>query len=191
MNLEYQMTFEDFMALQKDSLKRIHYHQARYNITFVALSMIVFLLGMIVFTLLVRIFLDFLSENVRDILKICLSFIPVILLRPTLTKYYEFVTIRQLRSSLKKDKRWPRNVALSFNTAGIQVNSSYNGIIKNTDIAWKEIKQIGEDDDRFFLYYENAEAIILPKKNSTLTESERTKLGELMKQHLNHEFRLE
>lgn len=191
MKLEYQMTFEDFMALQKDSLKRVHYHQARYNITFVALSMIVFLLGMIVFTLLVRIFLDFLSENVRDILKICLSFIPVILLRPILTKYYEFVTIRQLRSSLKNDNRWPRNVSLNFQTSGIQVNSSYNGINKSTDIVWKEIKNIGEDDDHFFLYYENAEAIILPKKNLTLTESERTKLGELLKQHLNYEFKLE
>lgn len=188
MNLNYQMTFEDFMALQKDTLNRARHHQARSNVVFIALALMVLLLSLILFTILVPLFLGFFSENVRQLIIVCLSFVPVLLLKSTLVKYYDFVTLRQVRSLLKNDKRWPRNVTLHLHETGIQSNSTYNGIVKNTDIAWEEFKAVSEDDDRLFLYFENNEALILPKTYSSWTETEHMLLRDLIKQHLNHDF---
>lgn len=105
MNLNYQMTFEDFMALQKDALNRARHHQARSNVAFITLALMVLLLGLMLFTILEPLFLGFFSENVSQLIIVCLSFVPVLLLKSTLVKYYEFVTLRQVRSSLKNDKR--------------------------------------------------------------------------------------
>ncbi|WP_410503143.1 YcxB family protein [Exiguobacterium acetylicum] len=184
MKLHYQTTIDDYLALQKDYFKRGRYHQSKSNITFVALAMIVFLLGMIVFTILINILFDFLSENMRDVIIVCLSLIPVFLLKSTLVKYYEFMTIRQLKSSLKHDDSWPRDVTLEVNETRILAQSSYKRINKKTEVEWGDIKVVGEDDERLFLYYESNEALILPKGTQRLTEVESNAIRELLKKHV-------
>ncbi|TCI62846.1 YcxB family protein [Exiguobacterium sp. SH0S2] len=190
MDTKYQLTFEDFMALQKDSLKRIEHHQARYNITTIALAMMVFLFGFIVLHIVLPMSLYFYtlylnSENIFKIIVVCLALIPVILLKSFIGKYYDFVTLRKLKSAYKNDKRWPRDVTLHLHETGIHVNSSYVSGIKKTDVAWESIKVVGEDDHHFFLYYETNEAIIVPKMIPALNESENRILHDLINQHLN------
>lgn len=184
MNLKYQTTFEDYMALQKDSLKKTSYHQSRSKITYLALSGIVFFINLIIFNILVPVFFDFLSDNLITLIIFCAAIIPVLLMRPILLKYYSFVTIQQLKSSLKHEKKWPRDIVLQFHENGIQVHSSYFGVDKEIEVAWESIKVVGEDNDHFFLYYETNEAIIVPKNTPSLTESENTYLSDLIKQHL-------
>lgn len=190
MNTKYQLTFEDFMALQKDSLKRSEHHKARYNITTVALAMMVFLLGFIVLHIILPMSLYFYnlylnSENTFKLIVVCLAIITVILMRPLIGKYYDFVTLRKLKSTYKNDKRWPRDVTLHLHETGIHVTSSYISGIKKTDVAWESIKVVGEDDHHFFLYYETNEAIIVPKSNPEMNESENQILHDLINQHLN------
>ncbi|WP_214686085.1 hypothetical protein [Exiguobacterium sp. s155] len=136
MDTKYQLMFEDFMALQKDSLKRTEHHQARYNITTIALAMMVFLFGFIVLHIILPMFLYFYSlylnsENIFKLIVVCLAIIPVILLRPFIGKYYDFVTLRKLKSVYKNDTRWPGDVTLQLHETEVHVNSSYeNGTKK-------------------------------------------------------------
>ncbi|WP_161566938.1 YcxB family protein [Exiguobacterium sp. SL-10] len=190
MSTKYQLTFEDFMALQKDSLKRSEHHQARYNITTIALAMMVFLFGFIVLHIILPMSLYFYnlylnSENTFKLIVVCLAIIPVILMRPLIGKYYDFVTLRKLKSAYKNDKRWPHDVTLHLHETGIHVTSSYISGIKKTDVAWESIKVVGEDDHHFFLYYETNEAIIVPKSSPEMNESENRILHDLINQHLN------
>ncbi|WP_215189909.1 YcxB family protein [Exiguobacterium sp. s6] len=194
MSTKYQLTFEDFMALQKDSLKRSEHHKARYNITTIALAMMVFLLGFIVLHIILPMSLYFYtlylnSENTFKLIVVCLAIIPVILMRPLIGKYYDFVTLRKLKSAYKNDKRWPRDVTLHLHEAGIHVTSSYVSGIKKTDVAWESIKVVGENDHHFFLYYETNEAIIVPKVIPALNESENRALYDLIVQHLSRNSR--
>ncbi|UTT43865.1 YcxB family protein [Exiguobacterium aurantiacum] len=190
MNIKYQLTFEDFMALQKDSLKRSEHHQARYNITTIALAMMVFLFGFIVLHIILPMSLYFYnlylnSENTFKLIVVCLAIIPVILMRPLIGKYYDFVTLRKLKSAHKNDKRWPRDVTLHLHETGIHVTSSYVSGIKKTDVAWESIKVVGEDDHHLFLYYEMNEAIIIPQMMTELNKSENRAFHDLIMQHLN------
>jgi hypothetical protein len=196
MSTKYQLTFEDFMALQKDSLKRSEHHQARYNITTIALAMMVFLFGFIVLHIILPMSLYFYnlylnSENTFKLIVVCLAIIPVILMRPLIGKYYDFVTLRKLKSAYKNDKRWPRDVTLHLHETGIHVTSSYVSGIKKTDVAWESIKVVGEDDHHFFLYYETNEAIIIPKMISPLNESENRALLDSIVQRLNHSSKVD
>lgn len=196
MNTKYQLTFEDFMALQKDSLKKSKHHQARYNITTVALAMMVFLLGFIALHIILPMSLYFYtlylnSENTFKLIVVCLAIIPVILMRSLIGKYYDFVTLRKLKSAYKNDKQWPRDVTLHLHETGIHVTSSYISGIKKTDVAWESIKVVGEDDHHFFLYYETNEAIIIPKMISALNESENRALHDSIVQRLNHSSKVD
>ncbi|TCI59068.1 YcxB family protein [Exiguobacterium sp. SH0S2] len=194
MDTKYQLTFEDFMALQKDSLKRTEHHKARYNITTIALAMMVFLFGFIVLHIILPMSLYFYSlylnsENIFKLIVVCLAIIPVILLRPFIGKYYDFVTLRKLKSAYKNDTRWPRDVTLQLDETGVHVSSSFKSGIKKTDVPWDSIKVVGEDDGHFFLYYETNEAIIVPKFISSLTESENIAFYDLIEQRLNNDFK--
>ncbi|TCI24838.1 YcxB family protein [Exiguobacterium sp. SH5S13] len=194
MDTKYQLTFEDFMALQKDSLKRTEHHKARYNITTIALAMMVFLFGFIVLHIILPMSLYFYSlylnsENIFKLIVVCLAIIPVILLRPFIGKYYDFVTLRKLKSAYKNDTRWPRDVTLQLDETGVHVSSSFKSGIKKTDVPWDSIKVVGEDDGHFFLYYETNEAIIVPKIIPTLNESENIAFYDLIEQRLNNDFK--
>ncbi|MDL5378117.1 YcxB family protein (plasmid) [Exiguobacterium mexicanum] len=194
MDTKYQLTFEDFMALQKDSLKRTEHHKARYNITTIALAMMVFLFGFIVLHIILPMSLYFYSlylnsENIFKLILVCLAIIPVILLRPFIGKYYDFVTLRKLKSAYKNDTRWPRDVTLQLHETGVHVSSSFKSGIKKTDVPWDSIKVVGEDDCHFFLYYETNEAIIVPKSISSLAESENMAFYDLIEQRLNNDFK--
>ncbi|WP_353647121.1 Gfo/Idh/MocA family oxidoreductase, partial [Exiguobacterium sp. SH31] len=129
------------------------------------------------------------SENIFKLIVVCLAIIPVILLRPFIGKYYDFVTLRKLKSAYKNDTRWPRDVTLQLDETGVHVSSSFKSGIKKTDVPWDSIKVVGEDDGHFFLYYETNEAIIVPKFISSLTESENIAFYDLIEQRLNNDFK--
>ncbi len=194
MDTKYQLTFEDFMALQKDALKRTEHHKARYNITTIALAMMVFLFGFIVLHIILPMSLYFYSlylnsENIFKLIVVCLAIIPVILLRPFIGKYYDFVTLRKLKSAYKNDTRGPRDVTLQLHETRVHVNSSYKSGTKKTDVSWDSIKVVGEDYGHLFLYYETNEAIIVPKIIPTLTEAENMAVHDLIEQRLNYNFK--
>lgn len=135
MDTKYQFTLEDFMALQKDSSKRSEHHKARYNITTISLAMMVFLFGFIVLHIILPMSLYFYSlylnsENILKLIVVCLAIIPDTLLRPFIGKYYDFVTLRKLKSTYKNDTRWPRDVTLQLHETGVQVSSSFKSGIK-------------------------------------------------------------
>ena len=190
MHLEYKMTSEDYIALQKDSLKRIDHHKARYNVTTIALAMMVFLFGFIVLHIILPMSLYFYSlyihsEHIFKLIVVCLAIVPVILMRRYIGKYYGFVTIRKIKANLKNDKGWPRDVTLHLHEAGIHVNSSNNQLNKNTNVTWESIKNIGEDSDHYFLYFEENEAIIIPKRDNSWDEREKQKLQNMLQKYLN------
>ncbi|WP_369696453.1 YcxB family protein [Exiguobacterium aurantiacum] len=185
MNTKYQLTFEDFMALQKDSFKRIRLHQIGYTVILTLLISMVFMSAFAIMILILPKSIYLFSETLYFILAACLSILPVIFMRPLFKKFYDTIMIFLYRLLFKKENRWPRNITLHIHQSGIHLNSSNHQINKNMDVTWASIKDVGEDDNYLFLYYEDIEAIILPKNNPSLTETENKTLYKLVNQYLN------
>lgn len=185
MTLNYQVTFEDFLALQKDSFKRIRMHQAAYNIILTLLISIVFMSSFALIILLLPKSIYLFSEILYFLLAALISVLPVVLMRPVLAKFYDTVMILLYRILFSKDQRRSRNIKLYIHEDGIHLNSSNSQITKNLDITWESVKTISEDDNRFFLYYEKTEALILPKRPPSISHSEQILLQDYLKKYLN------
>ncbi|WP_368915774.1 YcxB family protein [Exiguobacterium acetylicum] len=179
--MAYQMTLEDFMALQKDSIQHSKYHIKRQRRSIVVMDMMVFCCGFV-----------FTSYWLPQIMSVVLFlFIAVVggslhalLLFPFIKKVYLTITLWQLRYFLKSDERFPRNVILNIDEKGIKINSIQDQVTNQLQIEWKSIDKVSEDDDHYFLYFEENEAIIIPKQIHDLNKTEQIKLRHLLQTYL-------
>jgi hypothetical protein len=185
MVVEYQISFEDFMALQKDYVKRGKIHRIKANILFVLLTAMVFLSGIIVSILVLPQSAYLMSFTSYQLLPIFIGIILAALMIRPVKKFYAFAIGLQLKFMLRNDKRWPHDVILHIHETFIDLTVIREKMNTTTKIAWESIKMMGEDGKNLYLYYEEAEAIIVPKSNPALNESENRILHDLINQHLN------
>lgn len=185
MVVEYQISSEDFMALQKDYVKRGKIHRIKANILFVLLTAMVFLSGIILSILVLPQSVYLMSFTSYQLLPIFIGIILATLMIRPVKKFYTFATSLQLKFMLRNDKRWPHDVILHIHEAFIDLTVIREKMNTTTRIAWESIKMIGEDGKNLYLYYEEAEAIIVPKSSPEMNESENQILHDLINQHLN------
>lgn len=184
MIIKYQLTFEDDMALQKNFIKNADCHKRREKLSFILAELTVFFAGMVLIAI-------FLPQDINLALfcgiSIGAGILTALLLAPFIKKIYTPVTLWQYRILLKKRKdiNWPRNVTLNLNEKGIEICSAHNKVKGNVQVAWESIKKVNEDENHFFLYFEESEAFIIPKSNYILSEAEQGMLRSRLKNQLN------
>lgn len=197
MIIKYQLTFEDFIALQKDFIKYSKYHRTKHNFTILVLYAMAFSGGFLATILALP---RTISANFHLSLAVGIGILLAILLTPFIKKYYDFVTLKQYRYLLRNDKRWPRDITLHLHEKGIDMSSvhgeimgsdkrpAYGKINGKNEVAWGSILELNEDEDRLFLYFDAREAIIIPKSEPILSKAEQEMLRKLLKQHLSSDI---
>lgn len=178
MIIEYQITLEDFMALQKDLIKNTVYHKRRQKLAFILTELTVFFLG---FTFAALFLPQTISLAVFCALAIGAGILLALLLAPFIKKIYTPITLWQYRLLLRKDKNWPRNHTLHLHESGIDLSSVHNKVKGNIQFDWESIEKVSEDEKHFFVYVEESEAFIIPKSIPDLSDAEQKMLRSRLK----------
>lgn len=185
MIIKYQLTPEDIIAMKKDSFKKIRFHQKRFNTPLIAVIFFVYWSGILLAPFLLEpTSLDIPFSGLFSILGAIGAILFVMLMMTVISKLYDFVTLSFYRFVLRNDKRLPRDVTLRFQETGINIHSTNGQSQKNTELAWESIEDISEDGKRLFLYFNEEEAIIIPKSEPILNEAEQGMLGDLLNRYL-------
>ncbi|TCI47943.1 MULTISPECIES: YcxB family protein [unclassified Exiguobacterium] len=184
--IHYQLTQDDFFAFQKNFIGTSPYHKRFSRFYTAILSLLAAYLGFaLVIILLPR---TISSAPLILALAVSASVLSVLLQLRFSKKMYQNMTLWQFRYMLKKNTKWPRDVTLYFNEFGVEVNSLHNRVNKRIQVAWEAIERVSEDETNYYLYLEVREAIIVPKQNNTLSETEQTKINDLLQKHLSISF---
>ncbi|TCI24836.1 MULTISPECIES: YcxB family protein [unclassified Exiguobacterium] len=188
MIVKYQMSYEDYMALQKDSLKRTKFHRIKSSILFILLTVMVFLFGIVLSILVLPQSSYLMSFKLYQLLPIFIGILLALVMMCYVKKFYAFATIAKLRFMLRNDKRWPHDITLNIHEVGIDLTYSRENSDTTTKVIWDSVKTIGQDRNHLFLYYEETEAVIIPTSYNLLGKEKQEILRKLLKQHLNYEF---
>lgn len=162
MIVQYQLTLEIFMALQRNSIHTLNYHKRRQQLSNIMMSILVFCLGFLFTKLLLS---SLVAEELIFSLALTGGIFLALALMPFVKRIYPYVTIWQFRYFLKNDLRFPTNVTLVINETEIIITSKQNLVTSQKNISWESINKLSEDDSYYYLYVEEDDAIIVPKHN--------------------------
>lgn len=179
--IHYRLTQDDFFTLQKNFIKNSVPDKRRSILVTLVLMSLTAFYG---FALAIVLLPQTLSAPVILALAVSAAVVPALLLFPLFKKVYFTMRLRQLRSILRQDSKWPRDVTLLIHENGIEVNSLHNAVNKRVQVAWEAIERVNEDETHHYIFIEAAEAIIVPKQNQMLNETERIQMNDLLQKHL-------
>lgn len=187
MILRFQLSYEDILALQKNILKNGEYHRKREKQLIIILTVIIGSLSMYFGSLFLTISLYYENPNLYNSLVILTGISSVLIFLPIIRKLYAPIVIWQYKSLTKKNsnKKWPVNMTLTLNKQGIEVNSNRNQVRKNFIVNWEAFHKVGEDEKRFYLYFDENDAIVIPKTWNNSTQDEQIELQKILKYYLN------
>ena len=179
--IHYRLTQDDFFTFQKNFIKNsVSDKRKSILVTLALMSLTAFYGYVLAIVWLPRT----LSASLIIALAVSAAVVPALLLFPLFKKVHTTIRLRQLRSILRQDSKWPRDVTLSVHETGIEVSSIHNTVNKRVQVAWEAIERVSEDETYHYLYIEAAEAIIVPKQNRLLDETERIRMNDLLQKHL-------
>lgn len=179
--IHYRLTQDDFFMLQKNFIKNSVSDKRRSILVTLVLMSLTAFYG---FALAIFLLPQTLSALAILALAVSAAVVPTLLLFPLFKKVYFTIRLRQLRSILRQDSKWPRDVTLSIHEIGIEVNSLHNAVNKRVQVAWEAIERVNEDETHHYIFIEAAEAIIVPKQNQMFNETERIQMNDLLQKHL-------
>lgn len=187
MILRFQLSYEDILALQKNILKNGEYHRKREKQLIIILTVIIGSLSMYFGSLFLTISLYYENPNLYNILVILTGISSALIFLPIIRKLYAPIVIWQYKSLTKKNsnKKWPVNMTLTLNKQGIEVNSNRNQVRKNFIVNWEAFHKVGEDKKRFYLYFDENDAVVIPKTWNNSTQDEQIELQKNLKYYLN------
>ncbi len=180
--IHFQLTKDDFFALQKNFIENSDYHKRRARHVTIVLMLLTVLWG---FLLAIFLLPQTISVPLFLGLAIGSSLFLALLLFPFLKKAYVNITLWQFRYLLKQETKWPRDITLYINENGIERNSLHNNVNKRLQVAWDAIERVSGDETNHYLYVEARETIVVPKQNQMLSETEQSKINYLLQQNLN------
>ncbi|TCI24837.1 hypothetical protein EVJ30_13905 [Exiguobacterium sp. SH5S13] len=190
MIINYQLTYEDIIALQKDYLNKTRSRRQKKTTLIIATIFIVYWIGLFLASLLFKPTSS--TSSFYDILPILGAFggvLFIVLMMPAISKISDFVRLLIYRFVLKKDNSFPRDLILHFQETGIEIHSINNQIKKITKVSWKSIERLGNDKTRLFLYYlESKEGVIVPISDARISKAEKQKLRDLLNQYLSSDI---
>lgn len=187
MILRFQLSYEDILALQKNILKNGEYHRKREKQLIIILTVIIGSLSMYFGSLFLTISLYYENPNLYNSLVILTGISSVLIFLPIIKKLYAPIVIWQYKSLTKKssNKKWPVNMTLTLNKQGIEVNSNRNQVRKNFIVNWEAFHKVGEDEKRFYLYFDENDAVVIPKTWNNSTQDEQLEMQKILKYYLN------
>lgn len=187
MILRFQLSYEDILALQKNILKNGEYHRKREKQLIIILTVIIGSLSMYFGSLFLTISLYYENPNLYNSLVILTGISSVLIFLPIIKKLYAPIVVWQYKSLTKKssNKKWPVNMTLTLNKQGIEVNSNRNQVRKNFIVNWEAFHKVGEDEKRFYLYFDENDAVVIPKTWNNSTQDEQIEMQKILKYYLN------
>ncbi|KNE19381.1 YcxB family protein [Virgibacillus pantothenticus] len=163
---KFNITDKDLIAQQKNAIKTTKFHR----ITRI-MQLIVFFL----FVVYILAFSRLSTDNYMFGLILCL------ILTPVVWKSYEYATISRSKGILKHHKN---------KLGGFTLNLSDEGFTKESKnltekVRWDELKQLKEDEKRYFLYLTDLHAITIKKEPENMNIEEVKAYQEFIKRKVN------
>lgn len=180
--IHYQLTQDDFFTFQKNFIENSDYHKRKSKRVTILTALLTAFYG---FALAIFLLPQTISAPLFIALAVSGGLILALFLLPFIKKFYPKLTLWQLRYMLKQETKWPRDITLYINETGIELNSLHNDVNKRIQVAWEAIERVSEDETKHYLYIEAREAIIIPKQNQMLSETEQSKINHLLQKNVN------
>ncbi|TCI20443.1 YcxB family protein [Exiguobacterium sp. SL-9] len=181
MTITYQLTPEDFISLQKDLIKNTNYHKRRSKFLLIYTELLAFAYG---FAAVVWFFPRVISFTAFVLVAIASGVLVMLLLYPLLRKMYPPITLRKSMVQLKKMGGWPRTVTVKLDDSGIEWTSDNPRSKGMLQIPWESIDKASQDEKHLYLYFQEADAIIIPKKINGLDSIEQSELERLLNPYM-------
>ncbi|WP_211654107.1 YcxB family protein [Planococcus alpniumensis] len=185
MQIQYQLTYDDVLTFQEYETRYSTRHKIRGGVFHVLITLLVFIVVASIIIILIPILFQFENQPIPYTPIFITAVLIALISAPFLKKIYVPVILWQYKQIFKKtkDRRWPRPIAIILKSEGLNVKSVHNGIKEDIDISWESIQKVIDYGDLYFLYIQKREALIIPKKNQTITTEQQEKLRESLKQH--------
>ncbi|OGX79987.1 hypothetical protein A6395_03810 [Exiguobacterium sp. SH31] len=176
----YKLTLEDVLSFQQDMIHHSNQHKKSRKIWLIFMSAPAFLLGYLATT--------FILPPPESIALFSLTVIGVgilfaLLLRPLLKDLYAPFALRQFRL-VNKDSAWPTDITLQLSDSHVEMHVVHGKINRTTQVPWTSILKVNENETHRFLYFEDDEALIIPKSKAGITEVEQSEIDRLLGKHL-------
>mgnify|MGYP001263483364 CR=1 FL=1 len=168
MTVTFTITDEDLIAQQRNALKHTKFHKKTK-----IMQMIIYVLSVMFVLMLAGV-----STNT-----IFLGFILTLLLTPLLWKLYEYGLIRRFKKDVLRHNR-NKIGDFTLNLFEKELIKESNNLTEK--IQWRELSRFKEDDERYFLYFSDLNAITIKKVPDNMNENEITEYQSFIKRKINN-----
>lgn len=177
----YKMALEDFLSFQEDMIHHSPQYKKSRNVWLIVMNAPAFLLGYLA-TMFVFPRPESLSLFLLTVIGVGILF--ALLLRPLLKDLYAPFALRQIRRLVTKDYVSPTDITLQFHDTYIEMHAVRGNVSRTTQVPWTSILKVNENETHRFLYYEEDEALIIPKVKDGVTEVEQSEIERILEKQL-------
>ncbi len=181
MTFTYQMTVEDAISFQRELIHHTAEHERRRKAWMKYMRAILIAIGYVG-----TLFFPYRPESTAShvFIAVIVGFLFALLLTPLLNDLYAPYMLRLNRRFLQKSQTWPKETTLQFYETHVEVHSVSTNIHRTTQVPWESIKKVNEDETYRFLYYEEDEALIIPKAKQGISEAEQLEINRTLEKYL-------
>ncbi|MDE0581698.1 YcxB family protein [Planococcus sp. A6] len=185
MILNYQLTVDDLFALQKNYFRTSKYHINRGKLAFIVLLLFSYLTFN---SLLLKILPGNVSPDLIGPVSIGGGILLVLILLPFVRDLYFKLQVWRFKIAFKrlKNNGWPKECITKLTPEGIELHIHNSQLEGKTQLNWSAFQKVGEDEQRFFLYHTDMDAVVLPKQIDSSNEESRKALRVLLTRQLGH-----
>ena len=180
----YQLTLDDFLAFQNDMIHHSNQYKRARGVWLKYMNLPLFALGYAAAFFLVP-HPD--SIGLSLLITVGIGLLFALLLRPLLKDLHAPLALWQTRRALNKQDTWPKDVTLQLSDTTVEMHAVRGNVHRTTQVPWTSILKVNENETHRFLYYEEDEALIIPKVKDGVTEVEQSEIERILDKHMNTE----
>ncbi len=181
MTFTYQMTVEDAVSFQQELIHNTEEQERKRKIWVKHMQTIPIAIGYVG-----TLFFPYRPESTAllVLIAVIVGFLFALLLRPLLNDLYAPYMLRLNRRFFKKSQTWPKKTTLHLYETHIEVHDVSDNIHRTFQVPGESIKKVNEDETYRFLYYEEDEAITIPKTKQGINEAEQLEIDRTLEKYL-------
>lgn len=180
----YQLTLDDFLAFQNDMIHHSNQYKRARGVWLRYMNLPLFALGYAAAFFLVP---RPESIGLSLLITVGIGLLFALLLRPLLKDLHAPLALWQTRRVLNKQDTWPKDVTLQLSDTIVEMQAVRGNVHRTTQVPWTSILKVNENETHRFLYYEEDEALIIPKVKDGVTEVEQSEIERILDKHMNTE----
>ncbi|WP_047376290.1 YcxB family protein [Exiguobacterium sp. ZOR0005] len=180
----YKMTLEDFLSFHNDLSHHSNLYERNRKLWLFIMMIPTFALG---YVLTAFVLPRPESPVLFYLLPVGVGILFTLLLRPLLKDLHGPFAIWIARQQLKKHNVWPKDITLHLDDTHVEMHVVRGKVSRTTQIPWTSIFKVNEDETHRFLYFEEDEALIIPKARDGITEVEQSEIDRILEKHINTE----